>query len=50
MLEFPKSAGTVEKSLVDGFITKFRCPEKVHTYEGKNIRGVLMQKLCEWVR
>ena len=42
-----QSAGTVAKSLVDGFISKFGCPSEIHTDQGKNMDGVLMQNLCE---
>ena len=42
-----QSADTVAKSLVDGFISKFGCPSEIHTDQGKNMDGVLMQKLCE---
>ena len=42
-----QSAETVAKSLVDGFISKFSCPSEIHTDQGKNMDGVLMQKLCE---
>lgn len=32
--------------MVDNFIFKYSCPKEIHSDQGKNADGVLMQNLC----
>ena len=32
--------------MVDNFISKYGCPTELHSDQGKNVDGVLMNRLC----
>ena len=48
---FPlQNADEVAKCMVDGFISRFGCPIKIHTDQGKNFDGKLSASICELLR
>jgi transposase InsO family protein len=42
-----QTADVVAKNLVDDFFSRFGCPLEVHTDQGENMDGHLVNKLCE---
>ena len=42
-----QTADVVAKNLVDNFFSRFGCPLELHTDQGKNMDGNLVNQLCE---
>ena len=52
-LAFPtknQKAGTVAKILVEEIFHRFGCPERLHSDQGRNFEGKLVQELCKYYR
>ena len=41
-----QNSETIAKAMVDNFISKYGCPTELHSDQGKNVDGVLMNRLC----
>lgn len=41
-----QNSETIVKDVVDNFISKYGCSTEIHSDQGKNVDGVLMQKFC----
>ena len=42
-----QTAEMVAKAAIDGFLSRFGCPQEIHTDQGKNFDSDLFRRLCE---